>query len=480
MPSFTVEHVLRVTGGTLLMSGSPTRRLRSIATDSRRCRPGGCFIALRGERLDGHRFVLDACRRGVQGVVIDQSAGVRVIQALRRWQRTEGNPIVPAVIGVKDSLRAFQDLAAFHRAQWGRPLVAITGSNGKTTTKDMTASVLGQRWRVLKTVDNHNNRIGVPQTVFRLASHHQVAVVEMGVDQTGQTTRLCEIAQPTSGVVTNIGPDHLEFFGSLERSAEAKAELLAMLPSSGFVALNADDPFYERLKKQACCRVLSFGLTPSAEIRADRLSLDRHGMRFRLHVPSSQRGRWVTLAVGGRHNAGNALAAAAVGYAMGLSVAEIVEGLTRFKPAAMRSQILQINGVTVLYDCYNANPASMKAALNLLADLGEGRRTIAVLGEMRELGAEERRFHREIGEYVASKSVSHLVACGPMGMEYRRGARKAGLPLHAIHLATDLAEAAASVRALMRPGDVLLLKGSRSARMEQVLDLIGYRSASDR
>lgn len=472
MPTFTVDEMLHATKGTLLVSVPGVRRLRNLSTDSRTCRPGDCFIALTGDTFDGHAFVREAYRRGAHGVVIDRRRHDEILSTLRQSRRSGQSGRGLLVIGVDDSLQALQDLAAFHRRKWDRPLVAMTGSNGKTTTKDMTACVLGQRWRVLKTEGNRNNRIGVPQTLLRLTRRYDLAVVEMGVDQRGQTTRLCEIARPTAGVITNIGPDHLAFFGSMAASAEAKAELLDEMPKDGVVALNAEDPFYDMLKRRAHCRVISFGLTPRADVWGDQLSINQRDMTFRLHLPSGRRSWRIALAVGGHHNAMNALAAAALGHALAVPASEIAEGLAAFRPAAMRSQVRRVNGMTVLYDCYNANPASMHAALDLLAEVGRNRRTLAVLGEMRELGAKENAFHREIGAHLAAKSITYLIACGPLAAEYQKGARAAGMPAHATFVVRDAAEAAELVGTLMQPGDVMLLKGSRGARMESVLDLL--------
>ena len=263
---FTVQELLEITGGTLLSplpSGSRDVGIRRLCTDSRLTRVGDLYIALLGEQFDGHQFVTQALEAGAGGALIQSDQWPRVEQALGATEcdRDQAHDDPRLMIGVTDPLRALQDLAAYHRHRFDLPLVVMTGSNGKTTSKEMTAQVLGQRWKTLKTEGNLNNRIGVPKTLLRLTSATQAAVIEMGVDQQHQTTRLCEIASPTIGVITNIGPDHLEFFGSLEGSAQAKAELVDWMPDEGAMVLNADDSYFEELASRASCRVVSFGLT---------------------------------------------------------------------------------------------------------------------------------------------------------------------------------------------------------------------------
>jgi len=468
--AFSLEEVIHAIGGQLL-HGSPGVRIRRIWTDSRSVRAGDLFVALKGPKFDGHRYVNDAITGGAVGAIVKQSAWHKISSTIRRV--ASSTPHVPAiVIGVKDPLRAYQDLAAFHRSQFHIPVVAITGSNGKTTTKEMVSHILSRRWRLLKTKGNLNNSIGVPQTLLGLNRGHEVAVIEMGVDQEGQTTRLCEMAKPAFGVITNVGPDHLEFFGSLEGSARAKAELLANLPHDGVVMLNADDDFFTRFSQQAPCPVVSCGFSPKAEVRASDVVFDRHGTKFRLHLPHRSRAKTIRLRLAGHHNVSNALAGAAVGYAMGLPVEDLVEGLGKVRPAPMRSEIRQWKGMTFLYDCYNANPASMKAALTLLANLGRGKRTMAVLGDMRELGASEDQLHREIGAFVAKQGFTHFIACGRLGPCLVEGAKRAGMSARAISRARSIPHAARILEKLVGPGDMILLKASRGIEIERVLKLM--------
>jgi UDP-N-acetylmuramoyl-tripeptide--D-alanyl-D-alanine ligase len=323
---------------------------------------------------------------------------------------------------------------------------------------------------VLKTEGNFNNRIGVPSTLFRLTARHQAAVIEMGVDQQGQTTRLCEMVRPTIGVITNIGPDHLEFFGDMEGSAQAKAELLDLLPSDGTAILNADDPYFGYLAARARCRVMSFGFSEMADVRASGVTSDtRHGTTFRLHLPGKSRPAMCRMKVHGTHNVTNALAAAAVGAALSLSGSMIAQGLGRFRPAEMRSQIVAHHGIHIINDCYNANPASMKAALQLLAKWSPARERIAVLGDMFELGVETKRMHREVGQFLATLGLSRLIVCGALGRDIAEGARQGGMAGMQIDEVIDAAAAADRLMKIVRQGDAVLVKASRGMKMEQVV-----------
>ncbi len=467
MPLFTVEELREVISTKVLAGETPgwmKQPIRWISLDSRSIRPGDLFLAMKGDRFDGHDFIGAALSRGAVGAIVQDTYSVGSLAVKAASKRA-----VPFILGVRDPLFAYQQLATHHRGRFDIPVVAVTGSNGKTTTKEMVASVMAHRWKILKTEGNLNNRIGVPQTLFRLNGRHEGAVIEMGVDQIGQTTRLCEMARPTIGVITNIGPDHLEFFGNMEGSAQSKAELLDMLPSEGTAVLNADDPYYDYLAARARCRVMSFGLSSKADVRAmDMKSDGRNGSIFRLLFPGKVRHTIVRIHVQGAHNISNALAAAAVGAVLGLPGAVIAQGLSRFRPAAMRSQVFVSHGVTVINDCYNANPASMKAAIQLLVQRGEGRKKIAVLGDMLELGADAVLLHREVGAFVAQQGIDQLIACGTLGRSLAEGAERAGFDRDKIVLVPDAASAAVAVKAVVKQGDVVLAKASRGMKLEQV------------
>lgn len=468
MPLFTIEE-LREVISTKVLAGETfewmKQPIRWIGLDSRLIRPGDLFLAMKGDRFDGHDFVGAALSRGAVGAIVHDAYPVGALAVKPVAKQT-----VPFILGVRDPLFAYQQLATHHRSRFAIPVVAVTGSNGKTTTKEMVASVMAHRWKILKTEGNLNNRIGVPQTLFRLNGRHEGAVIEMGVDRVGQTIRLCEMVRPTIGVITNIGPDHLEFFGSMEGSAQSKAELLDCIPVGGTAVLNADDPYYDYLASRARCHVLSFGLSSKADVRAIDVKSDgRNGSIFRLLFLGKVRHTIVRIHVQGTHNISNALAAAAVGVVLGLPAAVIAQGLSRFRPAAMRSQIFVSQGITVINDCYNANPASMKAAVQLLVQRGEGRKKIAVLGDMLELGANAVSLHQEVGVFVAQQGIDQLIACGTLGRSLAEGATRAGFDREHIILAPEASSAAAAVKAVVKPGDVVLAKASREMKLEQVV-----------
>jgi UDP-N-acetylmuramoyl-tripeptide--D-alanyl-D-alanine ligase len=469
MPLFIVDEIREIASARLLTGWEARvakQGIRRLCTDSRDIGTGDLFVAIKGERMDGHEFVLAALKKGAVGALVQDD--YRLPPSVQ--QRAARGPVI---LSVPDTLRAYQQLAAYHRNRFQIPVVAVTGSNGKTTTKEMVADVLAQRWPVLRTEGNLNNRLGVPQTLFRLAPRHKAAVIEMGVDQAGQTARLCEIARPTIGLITNIGPDHLEFFGTMDVSAEAKGELLEFLPPEGRAVLNADDAYFGYLAARARCEVLSFGLSSKAQVRAERLTMgSKQGTQFHLRLPGRGRPQPVSIRVHGLHNILNALAAAAVGHAMGLSAVTIAEGLARFRPAAMRSQVLTVGGIRIINDCYNANPASMKAAIDLLLALGAGARSVAVLGDMLELGPSAPALHREVGAYLAERGVTHLIACGVLGKHVAEGARSAGMAAERVMHEPDAARAGTALQALVQDGDVVLVKASRGMKMEQAVEML--------
>jgi UDP-N-acetylmuramoyl-tripeptide--D-alanyl-D-alanine ligase len=468
MALFTIEEVLEVTSARLLLGDSTglRRKIRRLCSDSREVGSGDLFVAFKGDHFDGHTFVEQSLQKGAIGALIE--SGSEAASSLKSWS----GATTSFVLAVPDALQAYQQLATYHRSRFQIPIVAVTGSNGKTTTKEMVARVLEERWKVLVTEGNLNNRIGVPHTLLRLTDRHEAAVIEMGVDHKGQTTRLADITRPTIGLITNIGPDHLQFFGTMEVSAEAKGELLDLLEPDHAAVLNADDPYFGYLASRARCRVVSFGLSATALVRATDVQSDAKGMTFRLSLPGRVRPTPITLPAHGFHNLSNALAAATVGYLCELSGAKIAQGLLHFRPASMRSQVERLNGITVINDCYNANPASMKAAVNLLAELGVGTHTVAVLGDMLELGTHAPAFHLEVGAHVAARGITSLVSCGALGRAIAERARKAGMAHERITECQDAQEAVPRVLSIAQPGDVVLVKGSRGMRMEQVVDAL--------
>ncbi len=466
MAKFELGEVLVATQGIVVTKGPRPLTFRNVSTDSREVKTGDLFLALQGPTFDGHDFVGQAVRQGARGVLVEHA---KIASLGFSKPTTRGFPIT--VIGVKNTLNAYQELARMHRQRYSIPVVAITGSNGKTTTKELVSRVLGTRWRVLRTQGNFNNAIGVPKTLMRLHSGHQVAVIEMGVDQVGQTTRLCELARPTLGVVTNVGPDHLEFYGTMARSAASKAELLPTLPTDGWAVLNADDPYCKKFSRKTSCSVLSFGFSPQAQVRGSDLRWNGGRTSFRLWLPNRKTSVHTDIGTMGAHNVSNALAGAAVGYALGVSGVDIAAGMARFRPAPMRSEIRRWGGVTYLYDCYNANPASVKAALELLVGLDRTRRTVAVLGDMLELGLKEEQFHEEVGQQAARLGVSRVIASGNFNRAVERGVRKVGGRTQ-VSLVEDALEGGRVLKETVQRGDIVLIKASRGAKLERVLEAV--------
>lgn len=457
MAVFTSAEIALITRGGLAQ-GSPRVAIRRVWTDSRTVRRGDLFVALTGERFDGHQFVPEALKKGAVGALV------------RREYKLPGAALL---IEVDEPLRAFQELARAYRRRFDIPLVAVSGSNGKTTTKDMIGAILAARFATLKTEGNLNNHIGVPQTLLRLTPRHEVAVIEMGISRPGEMTRLCQIAEPTHGVLTNIGPTHLETLGDVRAVARAKGEMLDALPTEGTAILNADDAFFDELSARARGHVRSFGFSERADVRALHVELRGPSKTvLRVGVRGRTRPFSLMLGVAGAHNVSNALAAVATGIALGAGEGAIREGLARYRPTAMRSEVCRWRGVTVLKDCYNANPASMRAALQWLAEVKEAGRTIAVLGDMLELGGEAQQVHRDIGRELARQGTDYLFTVGNLAAEIAGGALAGGMPADRVIMAKDHAGLAERLQGTLRKGDVVLLKGSRGTKMERVLEAL--------
>jgi len=461
--AWSLEDLLGATGGELLGDARPAG-FPGISTDTRHLRPGELFVALRGERHDGHAFVAEALRRGAGGVLVDRAEAGAVSGLLAASREAAG-------IAVADTLRALGDLARFHRRRRRRAFVlAITGSNGKTTTRRMAAAVLGRRFAVLEPERNWNNLVGVPLTLFRLEPTHEAAVLELGTNRPGEIARLTEICTPEAGLITNIGPAHLEGLGSLEGVLAEKSALVRGLPAGGRAVLNADDPRLLRLARECGREVLLFGLHPEARVRAAEIALEPGGTAFEL-VTEAGRAR-VRLPAPGAFLVGNALAAAAAGRLLGLSPEEIASGLAAFRPVPGRLELRRLpGGVTVIDDTYNANPASVEAAVETLRALRGAARGLLVLGEMRELGPAAAALHREMGRLAARSGAARLYACGPWREEVAAGAVAAGLAAASV-VTGSREEIGAALAAEVRAGDWVLVKGSRAAGMEAIVALL--------
>jgi UDP-N-acetylmuramoyl-tripeptide--D-alanyl-D-alanine ligase len=457
MRSWNLALMARAAGATLRGGGAvPKLDVEAVSTDSRATASRCLFVALRGERFDGHAFVEAAIGGGALAVLVD-SRGVEVLPPTK----------VPTLV-VPDTLRALGDIAAWVRLELGEPLAAITGSNGKTTTKELLAAALGARGMVHKTEGNLNNLIGVPQTLFRWRPEAWAAVVEMGMNAPGEIARLTDIAQPNVGLVTCVAPAHLEGLGSLEAIADAKAELFAHLPDNATAILNADDVPLVRASARVlgARRVLRFGHGEGCDVRLLTCVAEASGLRMAMSLDGQA--MEVALPLVGRHNAMNAAGAAATAWAMGLSPDEIARGLPAVRVPGARLKVLrQVGpGINVVDDTYNANPGSMKAAFATLRDLAGGARCVAVLGDMFELGEAAPALHHEVGQAAAAAGVAEVLAVGPLSERTAAGAVAGGARGRAFADVEALAEALSRT---LRAGDWLLVKGSRGMRMEQVV-----------
>ena len=459
---WTLDAVLKATGGELLTKGKENCFL-GISTDSRTLRPGELFVALVGENFDGHQFVEQAANSGAAGVVVGlKEAGGLDPQALK----------IP-VIGVGDTLRAFGDLAAYWRGRYSIPVVAITGSNGKTTTKEMVARILSGSWKVLKNQGTFNNLVGVPLTLLQIDGSHEAVVVEMGMNQPGEIERLTEIVQPSLGMITNIQPAHLEGLGDLDSIQLAKGALFAGMAPTGTIVVNRDDP---RILKEAAGfpgRQVRFSAKGDpAEVSLEGvLGVDGRGSRFLLRLPEET--LEISLPVLGLHQLNNATAAAAVAWALNLPARTIAAALNNFQAVDKRMEVLTLPGdIHLINDTYNANPGSMAAALQTLIQVKEQGRAFALLGDMLEMGGESDSLHRQVGRIAAEQGVDYLLAMGKQASHILTGAAEGGMTRDQLSQAPGHEEMATQVYGLLAPGDWVLVKGSRGMRMEKVVEIL--------
>jgi UDP-N-acetylmuramoyl-tripeptide--D-alanyl-D-alanine ligase len=442
-----------------ILGGGERVEIKGISIDSRNIKEGELFIAIKGDRFDGHDFVPEAMKRGAWGALVERTVLERKYENLSRLRN---------ILPVEDTLSALQEMAHMHRKKFSLPVVGITGSNGKTTTKEMLARIFRRQGPVLKNEGNLNNHIGVPLTLLGLNATHKAAVVEMGMSAVGEIDILARLVSPTVGIITNIGPAHLEFLGSLDNIARAKGELLDHIRAGGAAVLNADDPYYETVKKKNSARVVAFGIENSAEVRASDIRQGEGFTDFILIADGSRVS--VRLQVVGRHNVYNALAAAAGAIAASVPVDAVKYGLDDFMPITMRSEIKELKGRTVLADYYNANPASVEAALVALMSIKSNKKAVVVLGDMLELGASAAAAHREIGETAVRLGVDIIITIGSLSTQTAQGAIDAGMPRERVFETQTHGEAAALIMKHSRPGDAVLIKGSRGMKMEKILE----------
>ena len=426
---------------------------QGYSIDSRTIAASELFFAVKGDRFDGHDFVSGALERGAVAAVVRKD----------QWHRYSWtNRVLP----VDDTLAALQTLATAVRKLWGKPLIGVTGSAGKTTTKEAIAHVLGSCFRVLRSEGNFNNHFGLPLMLLKLEPEHDVAVIEMGMSHAGEIKALAAIACPEIGVVTNVAPVHLEFFDSIAGIARAKYELVESLPSNGTAVLNADDEYVSQFGRDFKGKVVMYGRSATADVRAENIqSRGAEGSTFDIAACHSREQAHLPLV--GEHNIGNALAAVSVGLVRGLTLSEAVAALATLKPADKRGQVVQLGNITVVNDCYNSNPKALAAMVDALAEMN-ARRRIVVAGEMLELGPAGGEMHRAAGAHVAAKKIDVLLGVRGLAQAMVDGAKHAGIHAEFVNTPEEAGEWLAREA---RTGDVVLLKASRGVKLEKALEV---------
>jgi len=432
---------------------------QGYSIDSRTIRAGELFFAVKGERFDGHDYVSAALERGAVAAVVRQD----------QWHRYSWTE---RTLQVDDTLVALQTLATAIRKLWGKPVVGITGSMGKTTTKDAIAHVLASRWRVLKSEGNFNNHFGLPLMLLKLEPEHDVAVIEMGMSHAGEIRALAKIAQPEIGVVTNVAPVHLEFFDSIAGIARAKYELIESLPANGTAVLNADDEYVSQFGRDFKGKVICYGMHAMADVRAENVQ-ERGAEGSEFDVVAAGVRAVARLPLVGAHNVSNALAAVAVGLAQGMKLTEAVAALATLAPADKRGQVLQLGNITVINDCYNSNPKALDAMVEALATIAAKRR-IVVAGEMLELGPMGEDLHRRSGQQIANHHIDVLLGVRGQTRAMVDAASHAGM--RAEFVATP-EEAGEWLAREARDGDVILLKASRGVKLEKAFEVWKARNS---
>jgi UDP-N-acetylmuramoyl-tripeptide--D-alanyl-D-alanine ligase len=456
---FAVKEIQKATKGKLLQ-GKKAGRFPSISTNSRAVKRGELFIPLFGKKHDGHKFIAEAFRRGAAGTLISK--------------KLKPLPKGKIVIRVKDTQRALQDIALFHRRKFTIPVIGITGSSGKTTTKDMIAAILSKGKKTLKSEQNYNNEIGVPLTLLKLSKKHRAAVIEMAMQRPGEIEELAGIVLPTIAVITNVGEAHMQFFKSKKKIAEVKAEIFKFLRKKDFAVLNSDDEYLPLLKRKARrAKLITFGLDKNSTARATEIKNGNRSASFILNFKG--RKERLNIPLPGIHNVMNALAAAAAGISAGASMRSVKSGLKNFKLSSKRMDIKTRRGIRVINDSYNANPSSMKAALTVLSEQGPvlgvaPPRRIAVLGDMLELGRISKSSHIDVGRFAAKKNIDILLTKGYLSKGIAAGAKSQ--KLKRIYSAGSNEEAKRILRKLVRKNDVILIKGSRGMRMEEIAETL--------
>ncbi len=454
-PELNVERIIMATGGRLIQ-GDRRSVFAGLGTDSRMVVPGSLFIAIAGERFDGHDYLDQAVEKGAAGLLVHRDDG-----------RERGS--VPIIL-VEDTVAALGDIAHDWRRAFPISVIAVTGSSGKTTTKEMVAGIVAQRKNVLKTQGNFNNLIGMPLTLMNLKKSHEVAVLELGTNRPGEIARLTQIAEPNIAVITNIGPAHLEGFGSLDGVWKEKSYIFRSMPEGGTAVINMDDDYIRRFETAGLHKCLTFGFAEDADVSASNIKYNgAKGVRFALRINEVK--NEVIMPVSGKHNIHNALAAAALAWAAGFTMVEILNGLESFKPVSGRMEMIPLrNGAFVINDTYNANPASVGEALNTLQMLRGQGQGIVILGDMLELGHEAEVRHRDIGGLLADTGVKYAYLRGRLSQATAAGALDGGMTEEQVQCFEDPSEIMDALLSRIGSGDWVLVKGSRQMKMEAMVD----------
>ena len=458
----TVREVSSAIHGSRI-SGSTDEFITGLSIDSRKMTPRYIFLALKGDIHDGHNFLTNAINAGAMGVIVESDTSIP--------KKLFDNNLV--VIKVSSTLKALGDLASWWRKQWGGKVIAITGSNGKSTTKEMAASILSLKGKTMKSPGNFNNLIGLPLTILMLQEHHTMAVLEMGMNRAGEIARLTQIADPDIGLITNIARAHLEGLGNLNGVMRAKGELLRVMSKESTAILNGDDAAYEQLSSTFQGKVLAFGLGKTNKVRAEKITaIGDRAQAFTISI----NGKRIPVRINypGLHNVLNALSGAAIAFCLSISNELIAQGLEGFRSLKGRFHFIDLNGgIRMIDDTYNSNPFSLRAALQTIKGLGGKNQGLVIgLGEMMELGKESSKYHFSAGQLVADMKARYLVVMGEHGRNIIEGACEGGMDRKQTYIATTHAEMSDSIKAQVQKGDILFMKGSRKVALDRVVEAV--------
>ncbi|MEA3369130.1 MAG: UDP-N-acetylmuramoyl-tripeptide--D-alanyl-D-alanine ligase [Candidatus Ratteibacteria bacterium] len=455
--AFMLSEILKWTDGELLNSTESLLSFKHVGIDSRKTEKGELFIAVRGKRFDGHDFLMSAFSKGAKGAVVS-----RLPEGSSRYFGSDKF----VLIKVKDTIAALQDISTHYRRKFKLKVVAVTGSNGKTTTKDLLAHILQRKFSVLKSTGNFNNQIGLPLSLCRIKEKHQAAVLELGMSSRGEIKLLSELSRPQFGIITNVSPAHLQFLGSLENAAKAKAELIEFLGKDDIAILNNDDPYVRQMKNKVKGEIVTFGIKEKSDFQAQDINCGNFShLTFKINGQIK-----IFLSLLGRHNIYNALAACAAARRLGLSWDDIECALADFSAPPMRMEFKQAGGFNIINDAYNANPQSMRAAIESLLNLRTRGKKILVLGDMLELGDFSANAHRQLGEEAGKSGIDYLLTVGNFSRLTARGAVRSGMASNRIFHSGSLEEVLSILRNIAGREDIVLIKGSRAMQLERIIE----------